>query len=587
ALTAQKGELHIWKNGKMECTTKLPFNVSLSDFEVENYPGTDTPKDFISDIVITDHGKTLSQRISMNHIVKYKNYRLYQNNYDPDLQGSVLSVNYDPWGISFTYLGYILLLISIILALFKKNGYYRSLFKKTTAGMLLLIVGISLSAQPTLTKEEATSFGNLAMLYQGRVAPVSTYACDFTLKLYNTTDYKDFTAEQVLAGWIFYPEEWEKSYDFSETDLNIKTEKMETLMGLLFGTSLKIFPKEHQWYAPADDLRGLSSQDTIFIGHVLQLLAESVHAGQHDDTKMIIDKMAVYQNKNAAERSVSAAKLKTESFFNHFQPLGWLYKINLFFAGLVLLMLFWKKMPKKFKIGLNVLVYIQLIHSFAFLTLIMGLRWYISGHIPLSNGYETVLFATWIMMLATLFFAKKQKILLLAGFLLSGVTLMMLSMGVLNPQINSLMPVLHSPWLIVHVSVIMISYALFAFTFILAIIALIAHFRAGEKALLLEQKLTNISKILLFPGIALLSIGIFIGAVWANITWGRYWGWDPKEVWALITLMVYGVTLFDQSLPFLQKKQAYHLYLIFAFLFVLMTYLGVNVLMGGVHSYQG
>ena len=168
------------------------------------------------------------------------------------------------------------------------------------------------------------------------------------------------------------------------------------------------------------------------------------------------------------------------------------------------------------------------------------------------------------------------------GFLLSGFTLLVASIGQMNPQITPLIPVLSSPLLSLHVSLIMMSYALLGFIMLNGIAAII-YFRKNEEEQV--ERLTLLSRILLYPATLILALGIFIGAVWANISWGRYWAWDPKEVWALITLLIYGIAFHTQSIKVFRKPIFFHIFLIAAFTTVLMTYFGVNYFLGGMHSY--
>ena len=169
------------------------------------------------------------------------------------------------------------------------------------------------------------------------------------------------------------------------------------------------------------------------------------------------------------------------------------------------------------------------------------------------------------------------------GFILTGFTLLVANISKMDPQITQLMPVLVSPWLSAHVSVIMIAYCLLAFIMLDGVLALIliSHENCTEQV----KQLTLLSRLLLYPAVFLLTIGIFLGAVWANVSWGRYWAWDPKEVWALVAFMVYGAAFHRRTLPWLRRPLAFHLYMVAAFLVVLMTYFGVNYLLGGMHSY--
>ena len=220
--------------------------------------------------------------------------------------------------------------------------------------------------------------------------------------------------------------------------------------------------------------------------------------------------------------------------------------------------------------------------SFLALTLCLALRWIISGYIPMSNGYETMLFVAWLLQLFTLLLQHRFRILLTFGFLLSGFFLLVSHISQMDPQIGTLMPVLRSPLLTLHVSIIMIAFALLSLTFISGITALIFHFTGRRSQI---ESLAILSRVFLYPALTTLGFGIFIGAIWANISWGTYWSWDPKEVWALITFMVYAVVVHTQSLPVFQRPLAYHLYVTLAFLTLLMTYFGVNYFLGGLHSY--
>ena len=247
-----------------------------------------------------------------------------------------------------------------------------------------------------------------------------------------------------------------------------------------------------------------------------------------------------------------------------------------------------------------------LLHPFKYLNLLILLflyllRWYVSGHFPLSNGFETMLFVALVMQALGIFLARRQPLLHPFVFLLPGFVLLVAHLGFMNPQITTLMPVLNSPWLSSHVSCIMISYALLTFTFILALL----HFATPDSQLSAlnsqpstldfsrpygesrrgASSLTLLSRLLLHPAVLLLGIGIFLGAVWANVSWGTYWSWDPKEVWALITFIIYALPLHPRSLTLFQRPRIYHIYIIFAFFTVIMTYFGVNFLLGGMHSY--
>ncbi|MCQ2246446.1 MAG: cytochrome c biogenesis protein CcsA [Bacteroidaceae bacterium] len=184
----------------------------------------------------------------------------------------------------------------------------------------------------------------------------------------------------------------------------------------------------------------------------------------------------------------------------------------------------------------------------------------------------------------TLCLQNKFILMMPFGFLLAGLTLLVSMMGESNPQITPLMPVLASPLLSIHVCVIMLAYSLLAFCLFNGITALCLQKMMHHNQI---EQLHRISHLMLYPALFLLAAGIFIGAIWANVSWGRYWGWDPKEVWALITFMVYAMALHNKSIKWFCKPLHFHLYMVMAFLCVLITYFGVNFLLGGMHSYAG
>ena len=225
-----------------------------------------------------------------------------------------------------------------------------------------------------------------------------------------------------------------------------------------------------------------------------------------------------------------------------------------------------------------------LLLMFIFLSVLIVLRSAIVGYFPLANGYEVMHFLAWTALLLTLLFYRRFQMLLPFGFLLCGFSLLVATMGEANPQITALKPVLSSPLLSIHVMVIMFSYALLAFVMLNGLTAVFLHLFSKNCDTQIVR-LQTVSQLMLYPAVFCLTLGIFIGAVWANQSWGRYWGWDPKEVWALITMMVYSTAFHSKSLPFLQKPLYFHIFTVVAFLAVLFTYFGVNFLLGGLHSY--
>lgn len=222
--------------------------------------------------------------------------------------------------------------------------------------------------------------------------------------------------------------------------------------------------------------------------------------------------------------------------------------------------------------------------SILYLLINITLRGYISLHLPLSNGYETMQFMALCTLAISGILQRKFSLSLPFGCLIAGFAMLISMLGESAPQITLLMPVLQSPLLSIHVMIIMIAYTLLALIMMNGLTCLLLSLVSQDKKQYID-KLTVISRILLYPAIGCLATGIFIGAIWANVSWGRYWGWDPKEVWALITLLIYALPLHTDTLPQFRQSFFFHLFCVVAFLSVLITYFGVNFLLGGMHGY--
>jgi len=646
-LTGERGQIHLRSDGMAPSSTlELPFTLRLDRFVTDYYTGTNTAADYISHVTVNDKGKEFHAVISMNNILKYRGFRFYQASYDADGKGTVLSISYDPYGIAVTYAGYIMLFASMLWLLVSKSGNFRRLIK-TLSVIALLFIPLTVKSQRTLTEVEAKAFGQLSMSYQGRLTPLDTYAKDFTLKISGKKTYKGFNAVQVLSGWLFFPEEWQEEKMLKIKDKEIRRllsgsgggllrysdffisgafklsyanlplqhkgmkeadEKIGLLTSLQTGGALRLFPHGNDWLSPADALSDLPEDERLFVMHYFSLLGKALENGEHEEALRLIDKLSVYQQKKSDKGAISALRNRMEIFYNRFDAAAILFKINVF-VGLLAFFFFVRFLLTGRKVKfITVLAYIQIIHSLAFLTLTFALRWYISGHIPLSNGYETMIFVSLCIMVFTVLLARvktsipqspnpsitRKDFIPAVGLLLSGLTLLVASLGAMNPAITQLVPVLQSPWLSIHVSLIMISYSLLGFIFFNGVMGLTVHLKrtdsntgrgASFNPTILQSKLQTLSLILLYPALFTLAGGIFVGAIWANVSWGRYWGWDPKEVWALITMMVYSLAMHSQSLKIFRRPIFFHIYSVIAFLTVIMTYFGVNMFFGGMHSY--
>ena len=489
-----------------------------------------------------------------------------------------------------------------------------------------------------LPREVAEHFGDLYILYNNRICPLQTFARDFTIKLYGSSSYKGLTPEEVLTGWLFYYDSWknepiiriksnearklleiEGNYarlkDYISTINEYKLEKMMNhirsgeqvtdkrgieeadekfnIINLVCtGAMMKIFPcrniagKTLEWYSQSDQLpQDMDNDKWVFIRKSMSYVNEMIVMKKYNDACLLLEKIKKYQQKECDGLLPADNKFKAEKIYNQFD-----YSKSVAMAciciGLICFIYYChcmasqKRTSRKAIIILNILLWIV----FTYLSAAICLRGYVSNHLPLSNGFETMQFMAWCTLLLTFLLQRKFAMLLPFGFLLCGLTLMVSMLGESNPQITQLMPVLQSPLLSIHVVVIMIAYSLLAFIMLNGVTAVILHQSQKECKEQIER-LQIISQIILYPAIFLLAIGIFIGAVWANVSWGRYWGWDPKEVWALITMLVYALALHPRSLPWFHRTMFFHVFCITAFITVLITYFGVNFLLGGMHSY--
>ena len=566
----------------------LPFSLRLDSFRVQCYPGTDAPEDYISHVRLS--GKqgegTRTATVSMNRILMHEGYRFYQSSYDPDGRGSWLSVNHDPWGIGVTYAGYALLGLSMLWVLCSRGGEFRRLLRHPLLRMggflvLFLLLGTTLQAAerklPVLNLKQADSLASVQVIYHDRVVPFNTLARDFVLKLTGKPAYKGLEPEQVIGGWLLHPEVWK-----DEPMIRIKSAALRRRLGL------------------ESDFARLSD---LFDGQTYRLQAYWDASDNHSGELSPLDKAIVETDEKVGlilmlqqgtlirplpdDGSVARlpeAKVRAELLYNRIPFSRWLFMFNLSVGLLAFALLLYKGLRPvaadgRMLRGVERFFACALWAALLFQALGYGLRWYIGGRIPLSNGYETMQFLALATLLLACLFRRRFPFTLPFGFLLSGFALLVSYLGQMDPQITPLMPVLVSPWLSSHVSLIMMSYALFAFLMLNGVLALCVRREA--------LRLMLLSRLLLYPAVFFLGAGIFLGAIWANVSWGHYWSWDPKEVWALVTFMVYAVPFHAGSLSRLRKPLFFHVYMMVAFLTVLMTYFGVNYVLGGMHSYAG
>ena len=546
-LTAQRDTIHLRVGIPYHLTSTS--QITLKEFRIINYPGTDAPLDYQSVIL---HGNE-QVLVSMNKVGNIDNYRLFQQSYDSDGAGVSLGLSYDPYGIAITYFGYLMLLIGIIATLLSRHTQMRSLYRKAMRPMALLFTILyslftSAAPLPVIDKDIAHRMGTIQVLYNNRICPLNTVATDFTMKMTGSASWKDYSADEVFFSWMIYYMPWEKELLLNNPKKKGAEDRKAVVEMFYNGQFTKIFPYRigHavNWYSPGGQVlpREIPVKEQFFIKQSMDFLTEAIVTGQRDRAFEIIAKIKLFQRDMIGDVLPSENRTQAELFYNKLRSI---------------------KFP--------VLITAQL-----------GLRWWLSGHIPLSNGYETMLFMAWVLLVLTIVLFRKFRFFLWIGPLAACCCLLVAMMTGSGSQITPLIPVLQSPLLSVHVMTVMCAYALFALQMMLGIYALYCSLFTIHYSL---ERVTALSQLLLYPAIFLLTIGIFLGAVWANVSWGNYWSWDPKESWALITLMVYAIPLHKASIGAFNKPRFYHIYMISAFLAVLITYFGVNFILGGMHSY--
>lgn len=595
---------------------ELPFNVNLRKFDIVYYPGTMSHADYVSYVYLTDKAGNILKEdaISMNNIMKYNGYRFFNEDFEEDLSGCTLSVEHDPLGITVTYIGYVLLFISlIIMMLFPTKSQQecscccKMKGKNLAVLLVLMLIGSAASAQSlrTIPKEAAAELGDIYIYYSGRISPMQSFAKDFTVKLYGTTSYEGYNAEQVLAGWIFYPGEWKGT----ERQVSKRDEIKHLVESFLTGKLLKIYPCHQEdgtvkWYSKVDDLpRTLSDDEWTFVRKSWSYVTELVVKKDYAAYAETLHKIKAYQEKysvalDGTTSLPSKTQFKAEKMYNAWSKYNYIAYLALGF-GILLFAVYCgftaagKQVTKSI---VNIAISINWV-LFAFLTLLIILRWIVAGHIPLAKSAETQHFMAWVSLLfagcIVIIRNRKNELVernnsnvntISTGLIVCGLMMMVAVMSSANPKITPLMPVLASPLLGLHVAVIMVAYALLAFMLINGLAALTVRL-CNKNSDAEMARMAEVSRAMLIPAVTCLAAGIMIGAIWANVSWGTYWGWDPKETWSLITLMIYAIPLHKEMAPGLQKPMRFHLFCVLAFLSVLVTYFGVNYILGGMHSY--
>lgn len=502
------------------------------------------------------------------------------------------------------------------------------------------------SAQ-AIDKDHASEFGEIMMQdSRGRIKPMNTFCSEVLRKLSRKESLMGQTAEQIILGMASNPKAWydvplikigkheairnmfstsgdlisysdffdqngeyklrehvRNAYNAAPRDRGVfekeivKLDEKVNICSMIFsGRFMTVFPmpgdSTNTWLTPVPDEGHQHSP--AFAGTIVdQFYPAYLPTLNNQDWNLanrMIAELVNYQQKYGGNILPSKSQLNAEillNYLNVFSRLGKLYGLlGLAFLTLLFMSVFNPKInlkwPGKIAVGL-------LFFGFAMHTLGLGLRWYVSERAPWSNGYESMIYIGWTTILAGLIFGRKNYGGLAATTVLASTILMVAGLSWLDPEITPLVPVLKSYWLTIHVSLEAGSYGFLALGAIIGVLNLVfmifANQNNGEKVYRIVKEMTYISEMTLIGGLFMISIGTYLGGVWANESWGRYWGWDAKETWALVTILVYSFILHMRFIPGFRGVFAFNVSTLFGWASVMMTYFGVNYYLSGLHSY--
>lgn len=500
-------------------------------------------------------------------------------------------------------------------------------------------------------QEHADEFGRLVIQdNMGRMKPANTFSSELLRKLSGTNDYMGLDGDQMLISMLQRPTLWynvplikiERRNDSLHKILNIEKgrkmvalaeffdglgnyklapylesayraevknqfqkdfidadQNVNLLHGALSGTLFKIFPipdaENNKWVSQPKLIElGLEKVDSIPVASILPMYLRALHMAEEDGNYVNADALLTilkeYQKKYGKEVMLSDEKINAEILYNKYNIFNRLFTLYLL-GGLVMLIFVIIQIFKhnKFVNTMILLSKIALLLFFVLHTLGLIVRWYISGHAPWSNAYESVIYVAWATMLFGIILGRKSNLTMASTAFVTAIILMVAHWNWLDPAIGNLEPVLDSYWLMIHVSIIVASYGPFTLGMILGVVALILMLATNEKnrtkMAFNIKEITIVNEMALTIGLVMLTIGNFLGGQWANESWGRYWGWDPKETWALVSIMIYAFVIHMRLVPGLKGRFAFNWASILAFGSILMTYFGVNFYLSGLHSY--
>lgn len=628
---------NIMLNAQQMPIGELPFSIKLNTFTVERYGGTGMPSNYISDITIIDGETAQDFRVAMNKIARYRGYKFYQSSYDGDELGTVLLLNNDYWGSLISYIGYALLMLGMGLIFFNRRSRFGTLLKKLS--IIVILCTTTLTAEAQITQDNIKALSTIPVqAANGRIEPFSTFANNIVQKLYKDQSYYGIKSEFIVMDMLAGNPKWQtepiiklasesvqnhldkesiyvtylefftsdgqyllkdimnviyttKQEQLSRTDKELlKLDERIHIIYQLYNHMLPIvIPDSNtKWHSLAESKAHKQSLLTSEFDNIIQLFGNNT-GGEVLNEAITLFKLNQREN-TALEHRVSPTRLSCEAWYNNINLVFFtaILVIVMGFMGIITFLMGFvaaKPIVSAFEKIVNTGVLLGIIA----LTFNIALRWYIAERVPMSNSYETVLCVAWTLLLGGWLFRRISILVVSSIAFVAGFFLMISYVGGLDPQITPLVPILNSHWLLFHVATIAVSYGLFALSTVMGIIYMLIRAIAPNKPnmITISSKLTALNELSQLVAVIFLTIGIFLGAIWANVSWGRYWGWDPKETWALITMLAYVVNIHLFLSKKLYSEYLINLLSIFCIGLVLMTFFGVNYFFGGMHSYGG
>ncbi|MFH4966322.1 cytochrome c biogenesis protein CcsA [Gaetbulibacter sp. M235] len=386
--------------------------------------------------------------------------------------------------------------------------------------------------------------------------------------------------------------------EFKEAD-----QRVNLLYNTIEGRSLKIFPipddANNKWTSSTEfRTKNYNIKDSLYANFInngfrayLMTLNEAKQSGNFKEADKLLNAFKKTQHQYGASVMMSDKKVKTEVLYNKYDIFKKLFSWYMYAGSLLFIILIiqiFKSKSKLLKVLINIFK-ISILLLFILHTAGLIARWYISGHAPWSDAYESMIYVAWATMLFGLLFGRKSDLTIASTAFVASMILMVAHWNWMDPAIANLQPVLNSYWLMIHVAVIVASYGPFTLGMILGLVALFLMIFTNkenkEKMIVNINELSIINEMSLTVGLVMLTIGNFLGGMWANESWGRYWGWDPKETWALISIMVYAFVIHMRLVPGLRGRWFFNLMSVAAYSSIMMTYFGVNFYLAGLHSY--